>query len=272
MKKMKFEGKTLEAYRINENGEIFYGRFNRKQNYFMHQNNFYIKLFIDHKEVITPLLDLILSNYQDKPQHGEYKAIIAQPDFSCDFPLRVSGLVWKKESVSMKAKIDSISTDSLKNMRCVFIKGIAVGLLASNSGKIYDLKGCEKKPKINRFGTPIIEADLPYGLGKASKKLVDIIAESYLLPYKDSILNYHFSYLDKNKKNCASNNILMWKEGSSGVAIKKTVRVFKDGKFFGIFDSVSTCATILNIPRRTVSKMLKGELLQGFQVQEIKLF
>lgn len=272
MKKMKYNGQLLNAYRINENGEIFYGKFNRKQNYFIHKGQFFINLRIENNNVTVPLLDLILSNYKDKPQFGDYVGHLATHEFDSDHPFKVKNIVWKKQEVSMKSKINSISTDSLKGMKCVFIDGVAVGLMASNSGKIYDLEGKEKKAKIDRFGYPFIELNIPFGLGVSKRKLVEIISEAYLLPYKDSIQNYHFSYVDKNKKNCETKNIIMWKEGSSGIAIKKTVRVFKEGKFFGIFDSVSTCAKILEIPRRTVSDMLKGCDLNGFKVQEIKLF
>ena len=272
MKIMKYEGKLLNAYRINDNGEIFYGKFNRKQNYFIHKGKFFINLRIDQKNVVADLLDLILSNYVQKPIHGEYVAHLARPDFTLAHPFKVSGLVWKKEAVSLHNKINSISTDSLKDMKCVFIDGVAIGLMAAQTGKIYDLQGKEKRPQIDRFGHPFIEVNMPFGLGVAKRRLVEIISEAYLLPYKDSVINYHFSYVDKDKKNCATKNIIMWKEGSSGIAIKKTVRVFKEGKFFGIFDSVSTCAKILNIPRRVVSDMLKGEDMQGFKVQEIKLF
>lgn len=272
MKKMTYDGKMLNAYRINENGEIFYGKFNRKQNYFIHKGLFFINLCIDKETVVVPLLDLILSNYKDKPQFGEYIAHLAVHDFESEHPFKVKNIVWKKQAVSMKSKIESISTDSLKGMKCVFVDGVAVGLMASKTGKIYNLQGQERTAKIDRFGYPFIEVVMPFGLGKSKRKLVEIISEAYLLPYKDSICNYHFSYVDKNKKNCSTNNIIMWKEGSSGIAIKKTVRVFKEGKFFGIFDSVTTCSKILDIPRRVVSDMLKGGSLKGFKVQEIKLF
>lgn len=272
MKKMTYNGKLLNAYRINENGEIFYGKFNRKQNYFIHKGQFFINLRIEQCNVVAPLLDLILSNFKEKPDFGEFYAHLAIHDFESEYPFKVKNLVWKKQVVSMKSKIESVSTDSLKGMKCVFVDGVAIGLMASQTGKIYDLQGKEKKPKIDRFGHPFIEVVMPFGLGVSKRKLVEIISEAYLLPYKDSIINYHFSYLDKNKKNCSTQNIIMWKEGSSGIAIKKTVRVFKEGKFFGIFDSVSTCAKVLNIPRRIVSDMLKGEDMNGFKVQEIKLF
>lgn len=272
MKKMTYNGKVLNAYRINENGEIFYGKFNRKQTYFIHKGQFFINLRIEQENVVASLLDLILSNYQEKPQFGEYVAHLATHEFDSEHPFKVKNIVWKKQAVSMKSKIESISTDSLKGMKCVFIDGIAIGLMASKTGKIYNLQGQEKTPKIDRLGYPFIEIAMPFGLGKSKRKLVEIISEAYLLPYKDSICNYHFSYVDKNKMNCSTNNIMMWKEGTTGIAIKKTVRVFKEGKFFGIFDSVTTCAKILDIPRRVVSDMLKGESLNGFKVQEIKLF
>lgn len=217
-------------------------------------------------------LELILSNFKQKPAHGDFYADLIAHEFDTDTPLKVKNIAWKKREVSMKSKINSTDQNSLKGMKCVFVNGIAVGLMASKNGKIYSMDGKEKRVQINRFGYPFIETELPYGLGKSKRLLVDIIVESYLLPYKDRVENYHFSYLDKDKKNCDVDNIMMWKEGSAGIAIKKTVRVFKEGKFFGIFDSVSTCAKVIKIPRRRVSEMLKGEGAGMFTAQEIKLW
>lgn len=274
LKTLEFNGKILKNYRINDNGEIFQGRFNRKINFFIKNNCFYFNLIIGDKKVIVNAIELILSNFKEKPTHGEFEAVLNHAQFDTAFPFRVNNLSWRKKEVSMKSKIESIDPNSLKGMKPVFVEGIAIGLLASKTGKIYDLQGKEKKIAHNRFGEPILEINMPFELPRSKRRLVEIISECYLLPFKDRIENYHFSYVDKNKKNCSVENIIMWKEGSAGIAIKKTVRVFKNGKFFAIFDSVSTCAQIINIPRRTISNMLKSDFSekQGFKIQEIKLF
>lgn len=61
-------------------------------------------------------------------------------------------------------------------------------------------------------------------------------------------------------------------EGNSWGAIKKTVIVLKECKLFVIFDSVSVCTKVLEIPRRMVINMLKGIEFKGFKDEEIKLF
>lgn len=269
---MMYNGKKLPNYRINEFGEVFQGRFNKKINYFIRNHQFFFNLIIDGQKTTVNALELILSNYTPKPTNGEFYADLIKHEFDTGLPFKVANIAWKKVDVSIKAKVNSIDPNSLKGMKAVFIDGIAIGLMASRDGKIYDLQGKEKRISYNRRGEPIIETYMPFQLPKSHRRVVEIIAESYLLPYKDMIINYHFSYVDKDKKNCSAQNIILWKEGSAGIAIKKAVRVFKDGKFFAIFDSVSTCAKIINIPRRTISNMLKGEDRSGYKVQEIKLF
>ena len=57
------------------------------------------------------------------------------------------------------------------------------------------------------------------------------------------------------------------------IACKKAVKVMKDGKFFGVFDSVKMCSKIIDIPRRRVSELIKyGSEKNGFEVQPISIF
>lgn len=274
LKVMRFKDKVVSGYLINDNGQVFQTRGAKRipVNYFLKNGTYFFKIILNGKLSDLPALELVLSNFVEKPQNCSCAARFNRVVVNDKMPLKVENLHW--------AKIDSLKKDNTlyanefeqKFMRQVFVDGVLTGIKVNEQGKLFNASGKEVKPKISRFGKPYVEVNMPFGIGLRSVKVVDIVAETYHLPKGDSLINYHTSYLDKNKKNCAKNNVILWPEGHSGIARKKIVKVLKDGKFFGVFDSVKKCSEIIDIPRRRVSELIKNRTTHnGFEVMPIIL-
>lgn len=102
----------------------------------------------------------------------------------------------------------------------------------------------------------------------SSIALAVLIAKVFLLPEGDSMKAYTVRLKDGNWSNCKLENLELVKKGSMGAAMKKAVKVMKDGKFYAVFESVSVCSEQLHIPRRRMSEMLTtGKQVNGFTVE-----
>lgn len=269
MKVLSYKGKILSNYTINDNGEVFSGKQRQPVRPFLKKGSYYFNLIINNKLVSVAGLDLVLSNFVDKPSDVKSEARFNKCVLGEKHPLSVQNMYWAKVDSSTK-EATRISYADLKGMKNVFISGVMTGLLVNEKGEIFNLEGKKITPLINRFGKPYIERSLPYNLGIRKELLVDIMVENYHLPHGDFLKNYHISYLDGNKKNCSKNNLVLWPEGHSGVVCRKAVKVFKDGKFFGAFDSIKKCASVIDIPRRRISEIVKeGKIKNGFAVKPL---
>lgn len=269
MKVLSYKGKILSNYTVNDNGEIFSGRQRHPVKPFLKKGQYHFNIVVNNKLMTLPALDLILSNFVKKPEEAKSEARFNKCVLGEKYPLSIQNLYWAKVDSTAKAST-KINQSELKGMKNVFISGVLTGLLINEKGEIYNLEGKKITPLINRFGKPYIERALPYDLGIRKELLVDIMVENYHLPHGDFLKNYHVSYLDGNKKNCSKNNLVLWPEGHSGVVCRKAVKVFKDGKFFGAFDSIKKCAAVIDIPRRRISEIVKeGKIKNGFTVKPL---
>lgn len=268
---LRLNGEVVKGYLISKEGKIFQGKNRTPVNYFFKNGDFYFNLVINSKVVAVKGAELVLSNFHPKPT--DYKSVVKFKKcvLNDPTPLNVENLYWAKIDTLTKEQIESVDINLLKNMKSVFIKGVLTNLLVDKEGNIYTQQGKRIEPKISRRGLPYIERPLPYDLGIGMEFIRDIVIENYKLPHGDMIANYHISYLDKNKKNCSVNNLILWREGYAGIAKRKLVKVFKDGCFYGAFTSVQKCSEIINIPRRRISELLKtGDCKNGFKVIEFK--
>lgn len=271
MKVMKHNGKVLTGYVVTDEGRVFYGKNRSEVKPFLKQGQYFFNLVINKKVTAIKAVELILSNFEEKPQDGSYIAAFKQNDISAKNPLSVEYMYWKKVEPSTTKTV--MPKSELAKMKSVFIDGVLTNYLVARSGEVFTLEGKKVEPKISRRGLPYIEVPMPYNMGLKQMRLSDLVITSYKLPANDFLINYHVSYLDGNRKNCAENNLILWKEGHSGIARKKWVKVFKDGKFFGAFDSVKKCSSVIDIPRRRISELLQNGLAKnGFMVQEFKMW
>lgn len=269
MKVMKHNNKVMSGYLVSNEGRVFYGKDRVEVKPFLKNGTYYFNIVVNKKLVSLNGLELVLGNFEEKPKDGNYKAEFKTDNYQSSLPLHVDNLAWKKSNFDCSTNVNV----DLKKMKSVFINGILTNHLISREGKVYTLQGKEVKPKISRRGRPFIEVPMPYNMGIQQMFLSDMVINAYKLPPKDFLINYHQSFLDGDKKNCAENNIVLWKDGHAGIARKKLVKVFKDGKFFGAFESVKKCSSVINIPRRRISELLKnGVALNGFMVQEFKMW
>lgn len=269
MKVLSYKGKIISNYNVTDAGEIFCGRQRHPVRPFLKDGEYHFNIVVNGKLVALPALNLILSNFVKEPEEFKSEARFNKCVLNDKNPLNINNLYWAKVDSTTKNST-KINKTELKGMKNVFISGVLTGLLIDEKGEIYNIEGKKIIPLINRFGKPYIERDLPYGLGIRKELLVDIMVENYHLPHGDFLKNYHVSYLDGNKKNCSKSNLVLWPEGSSGVVCRKAVKVFKDGKFFGAFDSIKKCAAVIDIPRRRISEIVKeGKMKNGFTVKPL---
>lgn len=270
MKVMSYKGKILSSYTITDEGEVFSGKNRQPVKPFLKKGQYYFNIVIQNKVTPIPALDLVLSNFVKKPEGSKSEARFNKCVLNDKNPLNVKNIHWAKLDGNQKDYQEKKSLDELKKMKNVFISGVMTGLWINEAGDIFNMEGKQITPQINRFGKPFIERKLPYNLGIRDELLSDIMVENYHLPHGDFLKNYHISYLDGNKRNCSKNNLVLWPEGSSGVVCRKAVKVFKDGVFFGAFDSIKKCASIIDIPRRRLGELLKeGKNKNGFKVMPL---
>jgi len=270
MKVLSYKGKILSHYVITDEGDVFSGRRRDKVNPFMKNSEYYFNLIVNDKVVAVEGKELVLSNFVEKPKDVKSEARFNKSILGLSKPLAVENLYWGKVDTTKTEKSPTASSVELMGMKSVFISGVLTGLLINEAGELFTQQGKPVKPLISRRGKPYIERALPYGLGVRSVMVADIVVENYLLPAGDFLENYHVSYVDGDRRNCAKRNLALWPEGHSGIARKKAVKVFKDGVFFGAFDSVKKCAAIIDIPRRRISEIIKeGKAKNGFEVMPI---
>lgn len=273
---LRYQDKVVSGYLVNDEGQIFSTQGYKRipVSYFLKNGTYYFKLVINGKLKDVPAIPLILSNFIKKPVDFVSAARMKNNGLEVKNPLALTNLHWVKidSTKSIKTK-KSVDQNDMKQMKQIFVSGVLTSLRISEQGVVFNNAGKEVSPKISRFGKPYFEINMPFNMGIRSVNLVDIVAETFHLPKNHSLINYHISYLDKNKKNCSKHNIILWPEGHSGIACKKAVKVMKDGKFFGVFDSVKMCSKIIDIPRRRVSELIKyGSEKNGFEVQPISIF
>lgn len=157
-----------------------------------------------------------------------------------------------------------------KDMGRVFMKGVLTEYWATQDGMIVKadkvrLSWCVKndyKRKVKMFSccTRFHKT--------SSIALAVLMAKVFLLPEGDSMKAYTVRLKDGNWSNCKLENLELVKKGSMGIAMKKAVKVMKDGKFYAVFESVSVCAEQLRIPRRRMSEMLTtGKQVNSFTVE-----
>lgn len=157
-----------------------------------------------------------------------------------------------------------------KDMGRVFMKGVLTEYWATQDGMIVKadkvrLSWCVKndyKRKVKMFSccTRFHKT--------SSIALAVLMAKVFLLPEGDSMKAYTVRLKDGNWSNCKLENLELVKKGSMGIAMKKAVKVMKDGKFYAAFESVSVCAEQLRIPRRRMSEMLAtGKQVNDFTVE-----
>lgn len=274
---LRYQGKVVSGYLINDNGEVFSTQGNKRipVSYFLKNGTYFFKIIIKNSVLDIQGMDLVLSNFVEKPTNFKSVARFKQININDKLPLRVENMRWVRLDGEIKTadKRQNVSKNDLKTMHNVFVSGVMTSLYINEQGVIFDHNGKEVKTNISRLGKPCISINMPFDMGSRTVNIVDIMAETFHLPQNHLLINYYISYLDKNKKNCSKNNIILWPEGHSGVACKKMVKVLKDGKFFGVFDSVQRCSEIIAIPRRRVSELLKnGTNKNGFSVSRFAIF
>lgn len=274
LKVMRYNDKVVSGYLINDDGQVFQSRGAKRVpvNYFLKNGTYFFKIIMNGKIADVPALDLVLSNFTDKPSDYKSVASFNRVVINEKKPLKLSNLYWKKLDSVKSGEAFYASEFEKQFMRQVFVSGVLTAIKINEHGQVFNSAGKEIKPKLSRLGKPYLEINMPFNMGMKLVNLADIVAETYHVPKNDFLINYHISFLDKDKKNCAKNNVILWPEGHSGIARKKIVKVLKDGKFFGVFDSVKKCSEIINIPRRRVSEILKtGCSKNGFEVMHINL-
>lgn len=73
--------------------------------------------------MIVDYLELIFSNYNDKPKDGEYHAHLTTRYFLIPNPYNVENIIWKKSAVSSYSKKET-EKENIKGMQFIFIDGI----------------------------------------------------------------------------------------------------------------------------------------------------
>ena len=273
MNVMKHNGKVVTGYLVSDEGRVFYGKNRTEVKPFLKKGQYHFNIVMNKKVVALNAVELILTNFENKPKDGTYVAAFKQNTLNSSTPLNKEALYWKKVEGKAFLSKTTMAKSELDKMKSVFVDGVLTNYLVSRLGEVFTREGKKVEPKISRRGRPYIEVPMPYNMGFKEMNLADLVITSYKLPANDFLINYHVSYLDGDKKNCSECNLILWKEGHAGIARKKWVKVFKDGKFFGAFDSVKKCSSVIDIPRRRISELLQSGLAKnGFMVQEFKMW
>lgn len=157
-----------------------------------------------------------------------------------------------------------------KGMGRVFMKGVLTEYWATEDGMIVKADKITHSWGVkNDYKRKVKMFSCCTRFHKSSSiALAVLMAKVFLLPEGDSMKAYTVRLKDGNWWNCKPENLELVKKGSMGVAMKKAVKVTKDGKFYAAFESISVCAEQLSIPRRRMSEMLAtGKQVNGFTVE-----
>lgn len=139
----------------------------------------------------------------------------------------------------------------------IFVSGVKVPYKVLKKGLIIRSTKTLLPMKKNKKGELIFEKNIDAFIKqKEYSKLKNLVAEAYLIPRCENPASYDISLKDGNEFNCSVDNISIRRKGYTGVAVKKAVKITKNGNFYAIVDSVNKCAELLKLPRRTVSELL----------------
>jgi len=139
----------------------------------------------------------------------------------------------------------------------IFVLGIKVPYKVLETGTVIRSTKSFVYLNKNKKGELIFDKCIELqGRKTGSKKLKNLVAEAYLIPRGENPASYAISLKDGNEVNCSVDNISIRRKGYTGVAVKKAIKITKNGNFYAIVDSVNKCSELLKLPRRTVSKLL----------------